>query len=52
MNDDVHAELIEKLAKQNFSGITPDLRAELCNTIPIPTRQTPPSANQKTGQDP
>jgi len=29
MNDDVHAELIEKLAKQNFAGITPDLRAEL-----------------------
>ncbi len=29
MNDDVHAKLIEELAKQNFSGITPDLRAEL-----------------------
>jgi hypothetical protein len=29
MNDDVHAELLEALAKQNFAGMTSELRAEL-----------------------
>ncbi len=29
MNDDVHAKLLEELAKQNFVGITPEIRAEL-----------------------
>jgi hypothetical protein len=29
MNDDVHAELIEELAKTNFKSMTPALRAEL-----------------------
>jgi hypothetical protein len=28
MNDDAHAELLDKLARQNFSGLTPELRAE------------------------
>jgi hypothetical protein len=28
MNDDAHAELLDKLAKQNFTGLTPELRAE------------------------
>ena len=29
MNDDVHAQLVEELAKTNFKGISPALRAEL-----------------------
>ena len=29
MNDDVHAELVEALAKTNFAGMSPELRAEL-----------------------
>jgi hypothetical protein len=29
MNDDVHAELVEALAKTNFVGMSPELRAEL-----------------------
>jgi hypothetical protein len=29
MNDDVHAQLVEELAKTNFKGMSPDLRAEL-----------------------
>jgi len=29
MNDDVHAELVEALSKTNFSGMSPELRAEL-----------------------
>ena len=29
MNDDTHAELLDKLAKQNFAGVSPELRAEL-----------------------
>ena len=29
MNDDVRAELLEKLAKNNFTGISPELRADL-----------------------
>jgi Zinc dependent phospholipase C len=29
MNDDVHAKLLETLAKQNFAGISPEMRAEL-----------------------
>jgi hypothetical protein len=29
MNDDAHAELLEKLAEKNFADMSPDLRAEL-----------------------
>ena len=29
MNDDAHAELLDKLAKQDFTAMTPELRAEL-----------------------
>jgi hypothetical protein len=29
MNDNAHAELLDALAKQNFSGVSPDLRAEI-----------------------
>ena len=29
MNDDVHAQLVEELAKTNFKGMSPALRAEL-----------------------
>ncbi|MGC1965947.1 MAG: hypothetical protein WA673_05770, partial [Candidatus Acidiferrales bacterium] len=29
LNDDAHAELLNALAKQNFSGVSPELRAEL-----------------------
>jgi hypothetical protein len=28
MNDDTHAELLDKLAQQNFTGLNPELRAE------------------------
>jgi len=31
MNDDAHAELLEKLAAKNFADMSPDLRAELLN---------------------
>jgi hypothetical protein len=29
MNDDVRAQLVEALAKQNFAGMTPGLQADL-----------------------
>jgi len=46
MNDDVHAELIEALARQNFAGMTPDLYAELQRfysnpNAPYATRRKP-----------
>jgi Zinc dependent phospholipase C len=46
MNDDVHAELIEALAKQNFAGMTTELRAELLlfysdPNAPYATRRKP-----------
>ena len=31
MNDDVRAELMEALAKQNFAGVSPELRSDLLN---------------------
>ena len=48
MNDDVHAELIEKLAKQNFAGITPDLRAELLQYYSDPSA---PNATKRKPKD-
>ena len=48
MNDDVHAELIEKLAKQNFAGITPDLRAELLQYYSDPNA---PNATKRKPKD-
>jgi len=46
MNDNVHAELLEALAKQNFAGMTPDLRAVLLQfysdpDAPYATRRKP-----------
>jgi hypothetical protein len=46
MNDDVHAKLIEALAKQNFSSMTPELHAELQRfyanpNAPYATRRKP-----------
>jgi hypothetical protein len=46
MNDDVHAELVEALAKQNFSGMTDELHAELLQfysdpNAPYSTRRKP-----------
>ena len=29
MNDDVHAKLLDRLAQQNFAGVSPEIRAEL-----------------------
>ncbi len=29
MNDDVHAKLLDQLARQNFAGVSPELRADL-----------------------
>jgi Zinc dependent phospholipase C len=48
MNDEVHAELIEKLAKQNFAGITPDLRAELLQYYSDPNA---PNATKRKPKD-
>jgi hypothetical protein len=48
MNDGVHAELIEKLAKQNFAGITPDLRAELLQYYSDPSA---PNATKRKPKD-
>jgi hypothetical protein len=48
MNDDVHAELIEKLAEQNFAGITPDLRAELLQYYSDPNA---PNATKRKPKD-
>jgi hypothetical protein len=48
MNDDVHAELIEKLAKQNFAGITPDLRTELLQYYSDPNA---PNATKRKPKD-
>jgi Zinc dependent phospholipase C len=48
MNDDVHAELIEKLAKQNFAGIAPDLRAELLQYYSDPNA---PNATKRKPKD-
>ena len=28
MNDDAHAQLLDRLTRQNFAGLTPELRAE------------------------
>ena len=36
MNDDAHAELLDKLAEQNFADMTPDLRAELLDFFSDP----------------
>jgi len=36
MNDDAHAELLGKLAEQNFADMTPDLRAELLDFFSDP----------------
>jgi hypothetical protein len=46
MNDDVHAKLLQALAKQNFVGITPELRADLLQfysdpNAPYATRRKP-----------
>jgi hypothetical protein len=46
MNDDVHAQLIEELAKTNFKGMSPALRAELAQfyadpNAPYGTRRKP-----------
>ena len=36
MNDDAHAELLERLAAKNFADMSPDLRAELLNFFADP----------------
>jgi hypothetical protein len=46
MNDDAHAELLEKLAAKNFADTSPDLRAELLNfyadpNAPYATKRKP-----------
>jgi hypothetical protein len=51
MNDDVHARLIEELAKRNFAGLTPDLRAELLQfysdpNAPYATKRKPKDWNK------
>jgi hypothetical protein len=39
MNDDVRAELMEALAKQNFAGVSPELRADLLNFYSDPNAE-------------
>ena len=46
MNDDAHAELLQKLAAKNFADMSPDLRAELLNfyadpNAPYATKRKP-----------
>lgn len=46
MNDDTHANLLDKLAQKNFAGVSPDLRAELLNffadpSAPYATKRNP-----------
>jgi hypothetical protein len=46
LNDEAHAELLDALAKQNFSGVSPELRAELLEfyghpDAPYATKQKP-----------
>jgi hypothetical protein len=36
MNDDAHAKLLEKLAEQNFSNVSPELRSELLDFFADP----------------
>jgi hypothetical protein len=48
MNDDVHAKLMEELAKQNFAGVTPDLRAELLQFYSDPNA---PNATKRKPKD-
>jgi hypothetical protein len=36
MNDDAHAELLDRLAAQDFAGMSPDLRAELLDFFADP----------------
>jgi hypothetical protein len=48
MNDDVHAKLIEELAKRNFAGVTPELRAELLQYYSDPNA---PNATKRKPKD-
>jgi hypothetical protein len=48
MNDDVHAKLLEELAKRNFAGVTPDLRAELLQFYSDPNA---PNATKRKPKD-
>ena len=46
LNDEAHAKLLDALAKKNFSGASPELRAELLNfyghpDAPYATKQNP-----------
>ena len=46
LNDEAHAELLDALAKQNFSGASPEIRAELLEfyghpDAPYATKQKP-----------
>jgi hypothetical protein len=46
LNDEAHAELLDALAKQNFSGVSPELRADLLEfyghpAAPYATKQKP-----------
>lgn len=48
MNDDAHALLLEALAKQNFSGVSPELRAELLQFYADPAA---PYATKRKAKD-
>jgi hypothetical protein len=47
MADDVYAKLIEKLAAQNFAGLTPELRAELLGYYADPNAPNATKRNPK-----
>jgi hypothetical protein len=47
LNDETHARLLEALAKQNFQGATPELRAELLNFYAHPEAPDTTKKNPK-----
>ena len=51
MNDNVRAKLLEKLAQQNFAGVTPGLRSDLLHfysdlNAPYATKRKPKQWNK------
>ena len=47
MNDDAHAELLDKLAQKNFADVSPDLRAELLDFFADPNAPNAAKRNPK-----
>jgi hypothetical protein len=47
LNDETHAKLLDALAKQNFSGTSPDLRAEMLEFFDHPDAPYATKRNRK-----